>query len=322
MSSNPGETSFRGAAAIIVNYGTADLTVDCLQSLSRERARKTSINVILVDNASPDDSVEVLNQAIAKNGWGDWVELIASTQNGGFACGNNVGIRQVLGVPEPPEYLLLLNPDTVVQPDAINRLCQFLDKHPQAGIVGANIAGQNGSPLYCAHSFPSPLEQLVESARLGILSRWFRTGSLTPGCRTNVECDWVSGASMMVRRQVFEQVGLMDEGFFLYFEEVDFCRRAKSALWQVWYVADAIVVHLVGASTDVNAEGKRRPMYWYESRLRYFRKHHGTLGAILADAACCFGVLGFRVRNLITRNASLTPRAFLSDIMRCRIGWK
>ena len=309
-------------SVIIVNYRTAELTIDCIASIASERTSVESISVVLVDNASPDDSAKVLAQAIEQNGWESWVEFIPATMNGGFACGNNLGIRFALNTPSPPEYLLLLNPDTIVQRGALRSLCQFMEEHPKAGIAGANIVGREGLPLHSAHRFPSSTQQFVEGLGLGIVSRWLGAISLSPGYSRNVECDWVSGACMLVRRQVFEQVGEMDEQYFLYFEEVDYCRRAKSAMWQVWYVAEAIVVHLVGASTDVNASGKRRPMYWYESRLRYFRKHHGEFGAILADAACILGVWGSRVRNLVKRNNSLTPRAFLRDIFRCRLGSK
>ncbi len=307
---------------IIVNYRTADLTINCISSIAAERSRGESISVVLVDNASPDDSAKVLAHAIEQNGWESWVVFIPAAMNGGFASGNNLGIRFSLHSPSTPDYLLLLNPDTIVRRGALNRLCRFMEEHPKAGIAGANIVGEEGLPLHSAHSFPSPKQQFVEGLRLGIVSRWLGAVSLRPGHPRNVECDWVSGACMLVRRQVIEQLGEMDEEYFLYFEEVDYCRRAKSALWQVWYVADAIVVHLVGASTEVNAQGKRRPMYWYQSRLRYFRKHHGRFGSILADAACCLGVWGFRVRNYLKRNNSLTPRAYLRDIFRCRLGWK
>ena len=307
---------------VIVNYRTAELTINCIASIAAERPSGESITVVLVDNASPDDSAKVLAQAIEQYGWESWVEYIPATMNGGFACGNNLGIRFAINTPSPPEYLLLLNPDTIVRRGALRSLCQFMEEHPKAGIAGANIVGREGLPLHSAHRFPSSTQQFVEGLGLGIVSRWLGAISLSPGYSRNVECDWVSGACMLVRRQVFEQVGEMDEQYFLYFEEVDYCRRAKSAMWQVWYVAEAIVVHLVGASTDVNASGKRRPMYWYESRLRYFRKHHGEFGAILADAACILGVWGSRVRNLVKRNNSLTPRAFLRDIFRCRLGSK
>lgn len=307
---------------IIVNFRTAQLTINCVASIAAERFNGMALSVVLVDNASPDDSAKVLSQAIEENGWDDWVDFIPASTNGGFAFGNNLGIRFALNVQEPPEFLLLLNPDTVVRRGALSRLCRFMEEHPRAGIAGANIVGLEGLPLHSAHSFPSPTQQFAEGLQLGVVSRWLGTDSLSPGCSRNVECDWVSGACMLVRRQVFEQVGEMDEEYFLYFEEVDYCRRAKSALWQVWYVADAMVVHLVGASTDVNASGKRRPMYWYESRLRYFRKHYGRFGAILADAACFLGVWGFRARNFVKCNRSLTPRAYLRDILRCRIGWK
>jgi N-acetylglucosaminyl-diphospho-decaprenol L-rhamnosyltransferase len=307
-------------SVIIVNYRTAELTINCIASIAADRFSGESINVVLVDNASPDNSAKVLEQAIQLNGWASWVDFIPASSNGGFAYGNNLGIRFAINSPSPPEYLLLLNPDTIVRPGALVRLCQFMDEHPKAGIAGAHIIGPEGLPLHCAHYFPSPSQQFAEGLRLGIVNRWLGSGSHSPGGSRDIECDWVSGACMLVRREVIEQIGEMDEEFFLYFEEVDYCWRAKTAIWEVWYVASAEVVHLIGASTAINSSAKRRPMYWYESRLRFFTKHYGGLRSILADAACCMGVLGFRIRNLFKRRPDITPKEYLRDILRCRFG--
>jgi len=143
------------------------------------------------------------------------------------------------------------------------------------------------------------LGELESGAHLGILSRAMIRYMVTPPMQeTAHECDWVSGASMMVRREVFEQIGLLDEGYFLYFEEADFCLRARKAGWQIWFVPESRVVHLEGAATGIQQTTRRRPAYWYNSRRRYFIKHLGVTGLILADALWTVGRTSLVLRRL------------------------
>jgi GT2 family glycosyltransferase len=144
------------------------------------------------------------------------------------------------------------------------------------------------------------LGELESGAHLGILSRALIRYMVTPPMQVTVhECDWVSGASLMVRREVFEQIGLLDEGYFLYFEEADFCSRARKAGWQVWFVPESRVVHLEGAATGIQQTARRRPPYWYNSRRRYFIKHFGVTGLILADALWMVGRTSLVLRRLL-----------------------
>jgi hypothetical protein len=133
------------------------------------------------------------------------------------------------------------------------------------------------------------------------------------------QCDWVSGASLIVRREVIEQVGLMDEGYFLYFEEVDFCRRAREAGWECWYVPDSRVMHLEGASTGINAVAKRRGGYWYDSRRRYFVKHFGIAGLVAADVLWAIGRSMYSIRRILTLGAARftanDPKWFTFDLL-------
>ena len=323
-------------AIIIVNYRTAALTVDCLRSIVADGCLPGRGRVIVVDNASGDGSVEVIGQAIAANRWSEWVELIPAERNGGFAYGNNVGIRAAFatsGLPVPAsrspqsairnpisdisDYVLLLNPDTVVRPAAIEALAGFMEEHPEAGICGGRLLDAQGRPQCSGFRFPSILGELENGCRMGVLTRLLSSYVTSrPLCETPTAVDWVSGAALMIRREVIEQIGLLDERYFMYYEEVDYCRRAKVADWEVWHVPQAEIVHLEGAASGVNEPRKPRPTYWYDSRRRYYSKHHGRLYAAAAELAFQAGYLTWRLRRPVQGKPDTDPRG------RMRDGWR
>lgn len=306
-------------AIVIVNYRTADLATACLASIARQAGDIPGLRVVVADNASGDGSAEKLEQAIERWRWTDWASVLPLERNGGFAFGNNAAIRTVLASPGGFDYVMLLNPDTVCGSGAIRALVEFMDSHPQAGITGSRLENTDGAAGCSAHNAPSPLGELESSAGLGLLSRALRRYAVSPPVRQEAhECHWVSGASLMVRREVFEQVGFLDEGFFLYFEEVDFCVRARAAGWEVWFVPGSRVVHLEGASTGVHGAGRRRPGYWYDSRRRFFVKHFGVGGLVLADALWALGRVVFLLRRSLqpeALRASGDPRRFALDLL-------
>jgi len=151
-----------------------------------------------------------------------------------------------------------------------------------------------------------------------LLSHYLSNYEITPPLRDEAHaCDWVSGSSMIIRRKVLEDIGLMDEGFFLYFEEVDFFFRAAQAGWQTWYVPDSIVMHIEGASTGIKSI-KRRPAYWYDSRRRYFVKHYGISSLILADLLWSFGRISFFIRRFLRLGAQgelRDPKYYSFDLL-------
>lgn len=303
---------------VIVNYRAAGLVVDCLHSLASEREFRCDWEVTVVDNASGDDSVSRLEREIEEEGWSDWVRMAPQERNGGFSFGNNVGIRLALDSKYPPAYFLLLNPDTVVCPGAIHSLIEFMEAHESAGIAGSLLENLDGQVDCSAHRMHSPFGELESSARLGVLSRLLKSYMVSsPPEKDAHQCDWVSGAAMILRRQVVEHIGLMDEGFFLYFEEVDYCSRAKKAGWECWYVPESRVVHLEGATTGIRAPAKRRPAYWYDSRRRFFVKHHGILGLLTADLLWALGRLSFLLRAAfrLTRQDCNDPKYFMRDLL-------
>ena len=304
---------------IIVNYRTANLTVNCLKSLSSEVQSLSGTQVVVVDNASEDDSIQQIDMAIKTEGWENWASLLTSDRNGGFAFGNNLVIRPALQSPHPPPYFLLLNPDTEVRSNALKALLNFMELHSEVGIAGSSLETADGTLWPIAFRFPSLLSEIDSGLRLGLvtqlLSNW-----VVPRKMGDQECqvDWLPGASMLIRREVFESVGLMDEQYFLYYEETDFCLQARKAGWLCWYVPQSRVMHISGQSTGVTAkdsQSKRLPKYWFDSRRRYFIKNHGVLYAALTDAVWIVSFALWRVRRLIQRKPDLDPPQLLRDFI-------
>lgn len=288
---------------ITINYRTADLVIESLRALDSQKEALGGGQVVIIDNDSGDGSSEKIASTINSEGWGTWSSIVPMSHNGGFAFGNNIGFSKAFSSAGQVDYLMLLNPDSVVRQGAIKNLITFMDEHPKAGIAGSRLENEDGDIECSAHKFHSPLSELLAGARLGFLDQVLSNYEVTPPLRDEAHlCDWVSGSSMIIRRKVIEEIGLMDEGFFLYFEEVDFFQRAAKAGWQTWYVPESIVMHIEGASTGIKST-KRRPSYWYNSRRRYFVKHYGILGLILADLLWSIGRLTFFIRRFLRLGA-------------------
>lgn len=305
---------------VIVNYKTGSLVVDCLRSLAAEVAAVAGTAVAVVDNRSGDDSVELIGRAIEAEGWSSWASVLPAPVNGGFSYGNNFAVRPGLADPSGPAYYWLLNPDTRIQPGALRALVDFLDAHPEAGIAGSRFLLESGEPWPYAFYFPSIWSELAGGLRLSLVARLLkhRAGLRAMGSEA-AQADWLPGASLLVRREVFQTVGLMDEGYFLYFEETDFCLAARRVGWQTWHVPASVVLHLVGQSTQVSghhATRHRRPAYWFESRRRYWIKNHGQLYAAVTDFVWVLAFLTYRLRRVVQRKSSEYPPYFLRDFLR------
>jgi GT2 family glycosyltransferase len=307
-------------AVVVVNYRTGPLVVRSLEALRPQVEGRPGTEVVVVDNASPDESASIVEDSIRANGWGEWARLERSPVNGGFGAGNNLAIRLLMARPDPPDAVWLLNPDTVVEAGALEALADHLTADPRCGIAGSQLVEADGSPWPYAFRFPSWQGELETASAWGLVTRWVADHAVAMRMADQpAAVDWVSGASMMVRRSVFEQVGLFDEGFFLYFEETDLMRRAHAAGWTTWYVPASRVMHIAGQSTLVtsrDAARRRRPGYWFESRRRYFVKHHGRAYAVAADAAYVLGRLGWHVRRALRGRPNPDPPALLWDMVR------
>jgi GT2 family glycosyltransferase len=309
-------------AVIIVTYKCAALTIECLQSVSLERSEPDiRIRVLVIDNASGDSAP--IAQAIESHGWSSWVTLITAPLNGGFAYGNNLGIEAAYAR-GAPSYLYLLNPDTQVHANAIGSLVRFLEAHTDVGIAGGSFVNLDGSEWPYAFRFPSLMSEVLQGIDLGFVSRLFErwvVPRLMP--KTAQPTDWICGASMMIRPAVLAAIGGMDENYFLYFEETDFCRRAKRAGFSTWYVPESRVMHILGQSTSVTdprTGPKRLPAYWFESRRRYFVMTVGVRKAIAIDIAALIANSMGLIKRLARRRNRPVP-SYIRDLLRHSILW-
>ena len=262
---------------IIVSWNVADLLANCLDSIlsspvSTEEAQANSpiVEIIVVDSHSSDQTVPMLHERYPQ------VKLLAQQENVGFTGGNNIGLAEAQG-----RYLLLLNPDTIVLSSAITDMMQYLDKNPDVGVVGPHTLNEDGTTQSTRRRFPTFWIGLFESTWLqrfapkSLLDHYYVTKDTSPNATLDV--DWVQGSAMMLRREVYEQIGGLDEGYFMYSEELDWCKRAKQAGWRVVFLGDAQIIHYGGKSSEQVAA--RSHILFQKSKLRYFRKYHGWLTA-------------------------------------------
>ena len=247
---------------LIVNWNTKDLLIQCLKSLE-QTLKRLKMEVFVVDNGSVDGSVEPVREKFPE------VIIIQNPMNLGFAKANNQGIKRSKG-----KYILLLNPDTQMKEGAIEILIAFMDAHPEVGVAGAQFLNSDGSKQNSIANFPSLATELLNKSLL----RWFFPKTF-PGKERNIsepiEVDSVIGACMMVRREAMEQVGLLDEDYFLFLEETDWCYRIKKAGWKVYHVPQAEVYHFQGKSAE--KDKKRAKVEYYRSRNQFFKKHKGNV---------------------------------------------
>ncbi|MEX0885169.1 MAG: glycosyltransferase family 2 protein [Phycisphaeraceae bacterium] len=310
---------------VIVNYRTPDLTIDCLRSLEPEVRRLAGrVHVEVVEGGSGDDSATRIGEAIDAGGYRPWARLRVLECNRGFAAGNNAAIAPALLRRQPPAYVLLLNPDTLVREGALAALVRFMDEHPDVGLAGARIENADGSVRPSAFRFHGVAGEFAKAVRLRVVARMLHRWVIAPPPRDEPhEAEWVSGAAMMVRRAAFQDVGLLDEHYFLYYEEQDFAWRAHQAGWRCWYVPAARVVHLVGQSSGVT--GARRaakpvPDYWFNSRRHFFCKSYGRGYAMLNDFVFLAGFASWRLRRRLQGKPDPDPPRFLRDFIRHSFG--
>lgn len=242
---------------VIVNWNTRDDLRRCLASLPAG-ATRVVLEVFVVDNASADGSAEMVAREFPA------VRLLCNAENLGFGRANNIALRQATG-----DYLLLLNPDTLVHPDALDLLVDAMEAHPRVGIGGAKLLNADQTLQYSCRHFPSFTAAAFRSTPLGRL--FGQRSSVRDYLMVDfdhaviAEVDWVSGAALCIRRACMAQIGILDEDFFMYCEDVDLCYRAKQAGWQVMYFPDAVITHIIGRSSDQAIS----PMV---------RQHHRSMG--------------------------------------------
>lgn len=257
---------------IIVSWNVRDLLRRCLHSISVPNTQYPTPNtqLIVVDNASSDGSVEMLRDEFPA------VQVIANSENRGFTAANNQGLTVAQGC-----YLLLLNPDTEVVGDALATMVGYLEEHPEVGALGPLLRYPDGCLQSSRRRFPTLATALVEST---VVQEWWpdnrflRRYYLADTPNDVVQpVDWLVGACLLVRRKAYEQAGGLDEGFFMYSEEMDWCKRIKDAGWLIVYLPTATVIHHEGKSSEQVVAA--RHIHFQSSKVRYFRKYHGPLQA-------------------------------------------
>jgi N-acetylglucosaminyl-diphospho-decaprenol L-rhamnosyltransferase len=310
-------------AVVIVTYKSAQLTIDALRSVDAERsASRLRVRAVVVDNASGD--LPDIARATQQNDWSSWLTLVNAPRNGGFAYGNNLGIAQAYAA-GIPDYIYLLNPDTQVRPGGIAALVRFLNARADVGIAGSSFENLDGSDWPIAFRFPTIFSELDAGLQWGVasrlLKRWVVARVMT---KTAQPVDWICGASMMIRPAVLAATGGLDENYFLYFEETDFCRRARLAGHSTWYVPESRVMHIMGQSTNVTdtRQGLQRlPPYWFESRRRYYVRAFGIWRAAAIDlVALLANSIGHLKRVLQGRRRAGVPH-YIRDLIRHSILW-
>ena len=254
-------------AVSIVSYRTPDLLATCLAALEQQ-ATELELEVTVVDNASGDRSADLVAERFP------WVRLVRNTRNVGFGAAHNQALREQVA---RARHLLVLNADAAPRPGALRRLVTFLDGHPDVAVVGPRLRRPDGHTQSSRRRFPSALTLFMESTQLqrfwpdnAVLRHYYLSDRSDDETQ---DVDWLVGACLCVRAEAARQAGLFDERFFLYSEELDWCRRFRAAGWRVVYCAEAEVVHLEGASTRLDLAARDR--YFQASKLRYAQTWHG-----------------------------------------------
>jgi len=252
---------------IIVSWNVRDDLVRCLRSIEENRPR-AEFEIIVVDNASSDGTVESIKRDFPK------VTIIANNENRGFAAANNQGIKKARG-----RYLLFLNPDTIVHPLSLDVLMNFMDGNSNAGACGPKLLNRDGTTQPSTRRFPTFRGALYRHTVLRFLgifrSEYEKLLMKDFNYDGQADVDQLSGAALMVRRPVINEVGIMDENFFMFYEEVDLCYRLKQAGWRSVFIPEAVITHLSGRSAE-DIPVKIRIMK-LTSMLKFFRKHRGKL---------------------------------------------
>ena len=310
---------------VIVNYRTPLLALNAAGALEAEIRARGDAHVVIVDNGSGDDSDKLIEKGIEERGYRDWCTLLAETRNGGFAAGNNIGIAWYAhATGELPEFAWLLNPDTIAEPGAMTALVDFLREHPDVGIAGSRCLEPDGTVWPSAFRFQSPRTEFNAAVNFGPVTRLLGNPVIAPPQpETPQRTDWVSGTSMMVRREVLDEIGTMDEGYFLYFEETDYCAHAAEGGYQSWTVPASRVTHIGGQSTGVTGEKRaqrRRPRYWFASRARFFLYQHGLVRTHLANLLWLVGYPVGRLIAALRGKKNDDPPLFWWDFLRAYYG--
>lgn len=287
---------------ILVNHNSREILRKCLKSIGKQ-TKGIAYEIILVDNNSTDGSAEMVQADFPA------VQLIRNSENRGFAAANNQGISRACG-----DYMLLLNSDTEVLDGAIQKTVEFMERHPDASVVGCRLLNRDGTLQPSCRSFPSVLNLFTESfflyiifKRSNLFGKYYMTFFNHESIR---EVDVVKGAYMMIRKEVFDRVGLFDESYFMYAEEMDFCYRAKKSGHKVFFYPGSQVIHLGGGSI---ADPQRYTRQIYDSQILFFRKHftgiHRNAVILIKQAGIALRIVVYFLAAVVTLRSDLVRKS-------------
>ena len=301
---------------VIVNYRTPALVEACLNSIGPMLA-PADAGVVIVDNASGDGSFERISAFCAAAPEAARLKVVAAPANDGFSAGNNIGCAAI-----DSDFVLFLNSDAAVMPGALDALLAAAAASPDAGIFAPRIVGSDGVAQVSRFRRHSPLGEFVDGAQTGPLTRLLSNAEVPIFPDDTSTPDWVSFAAVMIRRSALDKAGPMDDGFFLYYEDCDYCRSIVQQGFAIACVDDAVFVHDAGGSTkirEMSEQHARLPEYYYRARSYYFKKYYGPAGPLMANLAWCAGRGLALLRGLFGRAAPRLNDHRGRDIW---IGWR
>lgn len=288
---------------LIVTYNSSDEIRACLDSI-RAQSVDFEMETILVDNASKDGTADIVRAEYAE------VKFIDSGYNAGFAAANNLAFQEAQG-----RFILLINPDSVMRPEAVAAAIKYMAGHPRCGIVGGLLVDEEGHAHPSARKFPSALTKLITLSGLAerfSSSRFFGAGDFRWfDHKSPLAVDWVPGAFTCVRRSMIEEVGFFDERFFLYYEETDLCLRAKRHGWDTFFIPDSVIEHEGGASSKkiegqtFDQAGSQVRRFRMMAECLYHRKNYG-LASLLANVGV--EILWHQMRRLVNMRPGVTAK--------------
>lgn len=303
----------RDVVISIINFRTPDLTIGCARSVIEQLDGSIDAEIVIVDNRSNDGSLETLSDWISGLPASAPVRLVASETNSGFSGGHNQGIAAA-----PARYYLLLNSDALLRPGFLTRILAAARAHPEAGIIAPRLEFEDGVVQISCFRFPGPASEFIRGANSGPVTRLLAARDLPLGPDPDpTEIDWASFACILLDGAMVDEIGPMDEGYFLYFEDAEYCLRARRAGWRIQRCPEAAAVHFRGGSAPVKAlarERKRLPRYYYSSRTRFLYQAHGHSGLWAANLLWLIGRGIAGLRQLGGRRSSNFRQHEVRDI--------
>lgn len=303
----------RDIVVSIINFRTPELTIGCAQSVLDDMSEEIDVEIVIVDNRSEDGSLEMLSNWIAGLPDGSPVRLIASPVNTGFSGGHN----QSMAASEAA-YYLLLNSDAVLRPGFLSRILTDARAQADAGFIAPRLVGEDGAEQISCFRFPGPLSEFIRGANSGPITRLLRAYNVPLGTNPDPAIvEWASFACILINGAMMAEIGPMDEGYFLYFEDAEYCLRGQRAGWRVHLCPEAVAVHFRGGSGPVKALArarKRLPRYYYSSRTRFFYQAYGYAGLWAANLLWLLGRGLAALRQLAGRRSNNFRQSEIVDI--------